>query len=376
MNRLFLAPMALLLVFSAAWAEEKSWPEKNPEAKAPEKQLDKGPGGTEYRHAEYEVTERGEDGKHYWLYTPAKPKTDKAPLICFLHGWGGIKPEVYLQWLVHLCRRGNIVIYPQYQANLKELAPNYPVNAAWAVLDALEYLEADKSRVQPLRDKFALAGHSAGAVCAANMASEWEKHKLPKPGACMAIQPGSIEGLKELLKKADPEWLQFKNVPEGCLLLSIYGDSDNVAGWWLARKVFMDAKKVKEADKNLIEFRSDIYGETPLVADHYTPVSSGERALNVIDWFGYWKLLDGLTDAAFHGKNREYALGDTEQQRDMGKWSDGKPIRTLKVWLGNESVDPDEAFQPLYNKDGTPWSKEERKPRFPKRGEKGEKDGK
>ena len=38
-----------------------------------------------------------------------------------------------------------------------------------------------------------------------------------------------------------------------------------------------------------------------------------------------------LTDAAFHGRNREYALGNTPQQRYMGAWSDGRPVRELIV---------------------------------------------
>jgi len=42
-------------------------------------------------------------------------------------------------------------------------------------------------------------------------------------------------------------------------------------------------------------------------------------------------LFDGLSDAAFFGKNREYALGNTAQQRFMGKWSDGVPVKELVV---------------------------------------------
>jgi hypothetical protein len=47
--------------------------------------------------------------------------------------------------------------------------------------------------------------------------------------------------------------------------------------------------------------------------------------------YGLWKLFDGLSDAAFFGKNREYALGNTPQQRFMGKWSDGVPVKELVV---------------------------------------------
>jgi hypothetical protein len=58
--------------------------------------------------------------------------------------------------------------------------------------------------------------------------------------------------------------------------------------------------------------------------------------VDALDFYGTWKLFDGLTDAAFFGKNREYALGDTPEQRFMGKWSDGAPVKELRVRLGSE----------------------------------------
>ena len=52
---------------------------------------------------------------------------------------------------------------------------------------------------------------------------------------------------------------------------------------------------------------------------------------DALDYYGTWKLFDGLRDAVFHGINREYALGDTDHQRFMGLWSDGVPVRQLLV---------------------------------------------
>jgi hypothetical protein len=47
--------------------------------------------------------------------------------------------------------------------------------------------------------------------------------------------------------------------------------------------------------------------------------------VNAIDFYGTANFLDGLCDAAFHGKNRQYTLGNTTTQRCMGVWSDGVP---------------------------------------------------
>jgi hypothetical protein len=56
-----------------------------------------------------------------------------------------------------------------------------------------------------------------------------------------------------------------------------------------------------------------------------------EDSVNALDYYGFWKLLDGLTDAAFYGKNHDYALGNTRNQRYMGTWSDGTPVKELVV---------------------------------------------
>jgi hypothetical protein len=39
------------------------------------------------------------------------------------------------------------------------------------------------------------------------------------------------------------------------------------------------------------------------------------------------------TDSAFYGKNRVYALGNTEEQTFMSLWSDGVPVTPLNVVL-------------------------------------------
>ena len=53
--------------------------------------------------------------------------------------------------------------------------------------------------------------------------------------------------------------------------------------------------------------------------------------VDAMDYYGCWKLFDGLCDAAFKGKNRQFALGGTTQQKYMGKWSDGKEVVKIEV---------------------------------------------
>ena len=54
---------------------------------------------------------------------------------------------------------------------------------------------------------------------------------------------------------------------------------------------------------------------------------------NALDFYGYWKWLDALTDAAFFGLHRDLALGGTEAQKFMGTWSDGQPVKPAVVEL-------------------------------------------
>jgi hypothetical protein len=53
--------------------------------------------------------------------------------------------------------------------------------------------------------------------------------------------------------------------------------------------------------------------------------------IDALDWYGTWKLLDALTDAAFHGTHREIALGGTPAETSMGTWSDGVPVKPMRV---------------------------------------------
>lgn len=341
---------------------EKEFPASNPKATLPDKQPEKGPGGSEYVHKKVEVIERGEGGKKYWLYTPAEPAPEHAPVVAFIHGYGAFTPEGYAEWLHHICKRGSIVIYPQYQEHRLEPPANYAPNSAHAINDAIEYLKEDKKRVQPLTDKFAITGHSAGGATTANLAADWEALKIPRPRAAMPVQPGrafsyesKVQANNGLIPHSD-----YSQIPEDCLLLSVYGDSDLTVGAYCARKYFADASKVKPENKNLVEFRSCDYCATPLIAGHYTPAAP-EGTADAWDWYGYWKLFDGLTDAAFHGKHREYALGDTPQQRFMGKYSDGRPVCELLVYKGDAKIDPDAEYLPVFDRSGKRVRKTEEK---------------
>jgi len=357
-----LAPALLLLglAYAPAAAQdkteaEKSFPAKNEKATAPEAP-ETGPGSKTYAHESVETYTALEGGEHYWLYTPAEPRPEKAPVVVFVHGYGALKPEGYDAWIEHICRRGNIVIYPQYQAHGLEPPANYAPNCATSILDAFKYLEADKDRVQPIKEDFAIVGHSAGGVTTANLAADWETLKLPKPKAAMPVEPGrGFSYNNEAQKNGLIPLSDFSKIPEDCLLLPVFADSDSTVGAWCAMTFFKDSTKVKPENKNLVEVVSSDYGAETMIATHRTPAApkTVEEMIDVFDYYAYWKLFDGLSDAAFHGKNRKYALGDTPEQKFMGNYSDGRPFEELVIWKGDAKIDPDATpYLPLYDRNG------------------------
>ncbi len=328
-----------------------------------------GPGGREIRHAAVMAESHGAGAQGYWLFEPAQPAPDKAPLIVFNHGWAAMDPRIYQAWINHLVERGNIVVFPNYQDSILTLPKDFTPNAVTAVRDAIHTLQNVPGHVKPQMDKFAIVGHSMGGVISANMASLCKAQGLPAPCAVMCVEPGKTWG--------GPPWATIQledlsQIPSNTLLLTVTGDQDQLVGDTDAKKIFKESTQVLPANKNYVTLVSDDHGLPALKANHMAPVAfaplpgekqqavSGQgdlatakpqqgsnesdtarggldffgitgRTIDALDYYGTWKLLDGLTDAAFYGKNRNYALGNTQQQRFMGTWSDGVPVKELRV---------------------------------------------
>ena len=324
----------------------------------PPSQPSTGPGGAQYSHADVTKNHYGQGGQEYWIFEPDSPKPRSAPVIVFIHGWGGMNPLFYGAWIDHLVKRGNIVIYPRYQATLLTPLREFTPNTIAAVKDALERLQTEKGHVTPELNKFAAVGHSMGGLLAANIAALAAKSKLPRVRAVMSVEPGITES------PINFELADLKKLPADTLLLALAGDQDTLVRDTDAKRIYYESTRIPAANKDYITLVSDTHGAPSLIASHRAPTAmdksydSGESLsgapagtsdpigdapqvkrrvrpetmqVNALDYYGTWKLFDALCDAAFTGKNREYALGNTPQQRFMGLWSDGVPVKELKV---------------------------------------------
>ncbi|HJT66905.1 MAG TPA: alpha/beta fold hydrolase [Pyrinomonadaceae bacterium] len=335
-----------------------------------------GPGGKQYVHASVTKNRYGKGGQEYWIFEPDEPKPASAPVIVFLHGWGGMNPLYYGAWIDHLVKRGNIVIYPRYQASLLTQIGEFTPNTLDAIKNALARLGSEPGHVKADLTKFAAVGHSVGGVLAANVAALASENGLPRVAAVMSVEPGITESPINI-PLAD-----LKKIPAETLLLAVAGDQDTLVRDFDAKRIYNESTRVPAKNKDYVTLVSDSHGLPGLVASHRAPTAfdmaydsgegigggpaevggadrtgsngggGSERAgglptrrvdaagrserletmmVNALDFYGTWKLFDGLSDAAFYGKNREYALGNTPQQRLMGVWSDGVPVKELKV---------------------------------------------
>jgi hypothetical protein len=221
-------------------------------------------------------------------------------------------------------------------------------------------LQDEPGHVSADFSKFATVGHSLGGLLAANVAALAKESGLPRVSAVMAVEPGITESPINI-PLAD-----LKKLPPETLLLAVAGDQDTLVRDYDAKRIYYESTRVPADNKDFILLVSDSHGRPALQASHRAPTAhdknydnaegvggspaiggtsnrigdapqSSQRSrldsmmVNALDFYGTWKLFDALCDAAFYNKNREYALGNTPQQRFMGLWSDGVPVKELHV---------------------------------------------
>jgi len=175
----------------------------------------------------------------------------------------------------------------------------------------------------PDLDKFAIVGHSLGGGITAEMAVLAEENGLPRPKAIMPVQP---------FIRNDTMMKNFHDIPATTLLLVVVGENDTIAGNFSAKLIFYTSDQIPFDQKDFIIQRTDRYGSPTLIADHYAPVCIPNISwVDAMDYYSTWKLFDALTDYAFYGTNHEFCLGNTPEQRFMGYWSDGTPVKELTV---------------------------------------------
>ena len=232
----------------------------------------------------------------------------------------GVGPDDYQAWIDHLVGRGSIVIFqnlPFRGIGLQQRrgGPVAGLRAALAELDR-------PGHVRPRLDAMVVVGHSIGAVMAAQLAADAGSRGLPPPRAVFALQPPQEDELGMRL---------LGRIPRSTLMLVLASDDDEQVGEAGAQEMWAALGHLPAANRDYVTVRSDQRGTVALRADHRFPLSSASNPPDALDWFGPWKLLDGLQRCATARQDCQFALGGTVPQRFMGSWSDGRPVRHAQV---------------------------------------------
>lgn len=288
-----------------------------------------GYGGASYPHDEV-IQRNYDDGPTgFWLYLPAQPRPAVAPLVVFLHGYGGWNPGNYGAWIRHLVRRGNIVLFPRYQEDFRTPPRLYTEHAARAIQRALDTLRGTEPALQVRVDSLLLLGHSYGGVVAANLALRAEVLGIPPSRGLFLAAAGAGPAPQG---QAD----SYAALPASLRLLLLIEAEDTVVGSTFMDKVFREAPS---GNKIRLIHQPDGYGLPPLTASHREatgvdtafdsrdgPLGLARSRVDAVDYYVYWRLADALIGGSLPNQTTTASL---ETWLDLGTWSDGTPVRRL-----------------------------------------------
>lgn len=296
-----------------------------------------GPGGVERAYPNWRSERVGDRPTGYWLFEPldasGAPPTEPVPLVIFLHGFTAVDPDFYGAWIDHIVRGGAVVVFPFYQTlNPLTLRPSeYLANAQTAIADAVERLgQSGRARIDSART--AVVGHSAGGVLAVNYAATAAANGLPAPIALMPVEPGGCRGCSsDLSGRFGISLEDLSTLDPSIRAIVVAGDADGVVGTEPARHIWESMTSLAPGNRDYVLIRSDAHGRPALRANHLMPLDAPFGSVDALDWYGAWKLLDGLLACAFDGAGCADALGGTPFQTFMGVWSDGTPVVPAEV---------------------------------------------
>jgi len=299
-------------------------------------------GGMAYVHDSVRWTSYAEEQDGFWLFEPASPRPDSAPVVVFTHGYGAINPMVYGGWIRHLVRRGAVVIFPRYQQNL--LVPGagkFAENVATGIRQGLDTLMYGPGRVRPDTSQMLFIGHSYGGAISAFLGVHYADYQLPQPKALLLCAPGTGPLTATRLDS-------YEGLPADLQLVIVSSTEDRVVTEDFQYRIFETA--VQTPQRVFIRQFADPYGAPVISAQHNECYSLDEafdsglrngtvqRGLvnaktDAVDYFGYWKLGDALLAQLQHNPAAIDSMVDTTWIQSLGVWSDGTPIRSLEVTL-------------------------------------------
>jgi outer membrane protein assembly factor BamB/dienelactone hydrolase len=284
-----------------------------------------GPGSEDTRFPAARVTKYGSEPGGYWIWEPAEwaapdapPAAGPFPVLMFLSGCCGNgyypTPEEVDAWMQHLARQGYVIIAPVYKVGS-------PLEDSRVLLrQALDELgRPGHAGIDPT--KFGVIGFSYGGMTSILYAATAEEEGLPAPSALFLTAPCTENGF---CLDAPEEGV---TLPAGLKAVVIGYADDHVIGTDQPKRVFAALASLPDEDRDFVFMTTDGHGLPAIYAGHDTTYNGIDAA----DRYAVWKLSDALFACTFQGEQCEVALGNTPEQRFMGVWSDGVPVKELEV---------------------------------------------
>ena len=243
--------------------------------------------------------------------------TAKTPVIFFAPGYSNNDPAAYRSLINHIVSRGYALVFAPFQLLSISLTPHEKrydtIFAGFEEAVKRHGASFDLNRV-------GYAGHSYGGA------------------AIFAMSLRGIErgwGKEALMLYSMAPWYYFEittkqlvNFPPHAKLVMQVFETDGVCDHRLAKETF-ERINLPSSEKDFLMLRGEQRLGYKLEADHGVP-SGG--TIDALDYYGIYRPFDALADYAFNGgsEGKRIALGNgNADQRSMGKWPDGQPVREM-----------------------------------------------
>ncbi len=250
------------------------------------------------------------------VFRPARVAA-KTPVIFFVPGYDNNDPDEYEPLINHIVSRGYALVYAPFQIISGDLTlhkKRYDTIFAGFEAAVKRYGRSfDLSRV-------GYAGHSYGAAAIPSMSLRGLERGWGKDGLFIfSMAPWYFYEVSVA---------QYVNFPPHAKVVVQTYERDGICDHRIAKELFERINLPASEKEFVMLMREERLGYS-LDAGHGTPSGSG---VDAHDFYGVYRLFDALADYAFTGNQagKRIALGDgSAEQRFMGLWPDGKPVREL-----------------------------------------------
>lgn len=305
-------------------------------------------------HGAVKLRVLGDGAQRVYLFIPDNPSPqDTAPVVLFHHGWQMMNPMNFGALIDHLVRTGHVVIYPVFQESVDTPLTHIMDNSVSANRWALDVLKEEYG-LSPAKGQTLYFGFSIGAAVSVNLAIDAEKYQLPPANAMVLFSPGDAGHIPQGLGL--PSFYQrLEQLPHALPIVIMTGEDDDI-GLPTARMLAKRLCHIPREHRILYVLPTSSHGQRKINAGHGSPGAPDSRynfpvdrkqfpkvlqglhqyersaSLNQLDFFGYWKMMDGVVLGLKTGEFPAWVFGFGDpEQLSLGHWDDGTALLPMRI---------------------------------------------